>query len=353
MGAGVVIICGVLLSPLGWEGYHRRMDVTPQLLHDVEFREAKRGGYNTQDVDEFLERLAVGLERQDVQVREARQRIEAAEARAADAERRAAQADQAASQTSAADETLKRTLVLAQRTADAAIREAEEQAARTISAAQEQAGRLLAEAEEISARARAEAEEEARQAHEVAQAQVLEEMRELEATRDQLRADVDVLEHHLDDQRERIRRAVHELQRVLDDPESLREAELPVVSDARAPISEEPVRAPLLAGPPPEEEEVEEPAAWEPDEEAWGTAEDAESAPVYAEDEDRGGRDTGDATQPIDVLADRDADDDAYLAELRKAMTDETPLGPREDVGNEGLFDTDSEHGRSRFGRRR
>ena len=33
------------------------MDVTPQLLHDVEFREAKRGGYNTQDVDEFLEGL--------------------------------------------------------------------------------------------------------------------------------------------------------------------------------------------------------------------------------------------------------------------------------------------------------
>ena len=31
------------------------------------------------------------------------------------------------------------------------------------------------------------------------------------------------------------------------------------------------------------------------------------------------------------MLADRDADDDAYLAELRKAMTDESPLGPRED----------------------
>ena len=31
------------------------------------------------------------------------------------------------------------------------------------------------------------------------------------------------------------------------------------------------------------------------------------------------------------MLAERDADDDAYLAELRKAMTDESPLGPRED----------------------
>ncbi len=327
------------------------MDVTPQLLHDVEFREAKRGGYNTQDVDEFLERLAVGLERQDVQVREARQRIEAAEARAAEAERRAAQAEQAASQSSAADETLKRTLVLAQRTADAAIREAEEQAARTVSAAQEHAAQLMAEAEEISARARAEAEEEVRHAHEEAQAQVLEEMRELEATRDQLRADVDVLEHHLDDQRERIRRAAHELQRVLDDPELLREAELPVVSDVRAPVPEEPVRAPLVAGPPSGEEVA--PEVWEPDEEEWSVAEGAETSPDYADDEEPGGRAADDATQPIDVLADRDADDDAYLAELRKAMTDETPLGPREDPGTEGLFDAGSEQGRSRFGRRR
>src|SRR3546814_5453302 len=68
--------CGVGVTILG-------MDVTPQVLHDVEFREAKRGGYNTQDVDEFLERLAVGLERLDAQLREARQRAEAAEARIA------------------------------------------------------------------------------------------------------------------------------------------------------------------------------------------------------------------------------------------------------------------------------
>src|SRR5215218_2519262 len=108
------------------------MDVTPQLLHDVEFREAKRNGYNTQDVDEFLERLAVGLERQEAALREARQRADAAAARVADAEQRATEAAERASQNSDADDTLKRTLVLAQRTADAAIKEAEEQAGRTL-----------------------------------------------------------------------------------------------------------------------------------------------------------------------------------------------------------------------------
>src|SRR5215216_2691846 len=116
-----------------------RMDLTSQVLHDVEFREAKKG-YNTQDVDEFLERLAVAVDRQEAQLREARQRVAAAEGRIADAERRAEDAERrngGPGVSSEADETLKRTLVLAQRTADAAIREAEEQA-----------GRMLAQAED-------------------------------------------------------------------------------------------------------------------------------------------------------------------------------------------------------------
>ena len=41
-----------------------------------------------------------------------------------------------------------------------------------------------------------------------------------------------------------------------------------------------------------------------------------------------------------------------YLAELRKAMTDDSPLGPRED-GDDQLFDQGAEPQRSRFGRRR
>ena len=52
------------------------------------------------------------------------------------------------------------------------------------------------------------------------------------------------------------------------------------------------------------------------------------------------------------MLAERDADDDAYLAELRKAMTDESPLGPRED-DDAPMFDDGEEPPKSRFGRRR
>lgn len=316
------------------------MDLTPQLLHDIEFREAKRGGYNTQDVDEFLERLAVGLERQDAAVQEARQRIEAAEARAAEADRRAALAEQTSTETSASDETLKRTLVLAQRTADAAIREAEEQAAHTIASAQAEADRLLTDAHEASSRAQALAETEARQAHEQARARVLGEMRDLEKARERLREDVDILERHLNGQRERVRIAVEELQRMLDDPESLYEVELPVVSDVVAPVDER-VAAPRRA---------EAPAEWVPDDEVWSESDAAEPDIAVSE---LGHDADGPATQPVDVLAERDADDDAYLTELRKAMTDETPLGPRDDAVDSGLFDTGAEVERSRFGRRR
>jgi DivIVA domain-containing protein len=328
------------------------MDVTPQLLHDVEFREAKRGGYNTQDVDDFLERLAVGLERQDAAVKDARQRIEAAEARVAEAERRALQAEQRASETSDSDETLKRTLVLAQRTADAAIKEAEEQASRTLSSAQDQASRMLADAQEATARARAEAESEAHRAQEEARARVLAELRDLEAARDQLHTDVDTLERHLEEQRDRVRLTTRELQRLLDDPEALREVTLPVMTEIVVPAGaslppEAIAPAPLVE---PAEEEA---TTWAPEPDAWDEAPEPATPPPSPAYADAPAEDEGPPTQPVDVLAERDADDDAYLAELRKAMTDDSPLGPREEGDADPLFDSSPEPSRSRFGRRR
>src|SRR5687767_1300016 len=159
------------------------MDLTTELLDNAAFREAKRGGYNTQDVDEFIEQVKVEYQRHEALVREARQRAEAVDARVAEAERRAAEAEQRALTSTDDDDMLKRTLVLAQRTADAAIKEAEEQASRTLSSAQDQAARMLADAQEATARARAEAETEARRAQEEARTRVLSELRDLEAAR--------------------------------------------------------------------------------------------------------------------------------------------------------------------------
>ena len=314
------------------------MDVTPQMLHDVEFREAKRGGYNTQDVDEFLERLALALEQHGPVIDgDAEQRITAAEARADAAERRAAQAEQAAAEASPSDETLRRTLVLAQRTADAAIREAEEQAQATLSAAQAEADRLLTESQEAHEHARAQAEAEARAAHEKARTQVLGEMRDLVAARDRLREDLRVLERHLNDQRERVRSTVEELQRMLDDPDSLYEVDPPTLSEVTPPVeASAPASGPTWS---------DAPADWEPedDDEGWVAAEEAvdvREAPVDS------------PTEPVGIVAEHDEDDE-YLSELRKAMTDDSPLGPRDAAAAAGRFEAPAEPERSRFGRRR
>jgi len=44
-------------------------------------------------------------------------------------------------------------------------------------------------------------------------------------------------------------------------------------------------------------------------------------------------------------------DDDAFFASLREAVRDDAPLGPRDDESE--FFDTNAEHDRRRFRRRR
>ena len=323
------------------------MDLTTELLDNAAFREAKRG-YNTQEVDEFIEQVKIEYGRHDAMVREAKQRVDAAEARVADAELRATEAAERAANVSDDDDTLKRTLILAQRTADAAIKEADEQAARTLASAQDQAARMLADAQEATARARADAEGEARRAQEEARARVQAELNDLEAARDQVKEEVEVLDKHVEAQRDRVRLATSELQRLLDDPAALRAAAAPAVSDVAVSTPTTPAMAeppaPLIA-PAPEPE---------PDVSAAPTETSEAPTPppslAYAEAEPAPDEQS---TETIDLLEEREAGDDAYLAELRKAMTDESPLGPREAGDIDPLFDSGSDQSRTRFGRRR
>jgi DivIVA domain-containing protein len=124
------------------------MDVTPKAFRDVQFREKLRGGYHPEDVDEFLEQAAVG--------------VEALIERLQQATERAQRAEQAASEANASDETLKRMLVLAQRTVDQAVKEANDDAERLLSKARGQADSLgsesRAQAEAVLSDARAQAE---------------------------------------------------------------------------------------------------------------------------------------------------------------------------------------------------
>lgn len=156
------------------------MDVSAKTAREVEFRSALRG-YNQDDVDEFLERMAVGLEILHERLRQANDR--------------AVRAEQRSSEAGEGDNAMRRTLVLAQRTADMAVEEARQQAAAIVSEAHDQAQAI---ADEATRELRAE-------------------IGRLEAKRDQLWSDVAVLGRYLQEERGRLRLAFGDVLRRLDE----------------------------------------------------------------------------------------------------------------------------------------
>jgi cell division initiation protein len=116
--------------------------ISSKEVREVEFRERMRG-YHQEDVDEFLEQVARGIEVLEEQLREAQARVASLSQGAA----MPSQAPQAATRPiEAPDDTIQRTLLLAQRTADQVIADANDQAGALMSEAREQSQRLIQEA---------------------------------------------------------------------------------------------------------------------------------------------------------------------------------------------------------------
>ncbi len=193
------------------------MELTPKLLtDDVDFRIALRG-YDKDEVDDFLERVAVAVGQLQEQLSSAVDRARKAEARAQQVQASPPKVEAPAESPTVAtgegadelNEELRRTLVLAQRTADAAIREAREEAARITTEADEQRTRTLESASAESQRASDEA-----------KGRLLAELTELEAVRNGLQADITVLDRHLGEHRAKVRETVQVLRRLVDDPQS-------------------------------------------------------------------------------------------------------------------------------------
>jgi len=279
------------------------MDVSPQTLREVEFRGALRG-YNPDDVDEFLDRVAAGIEILQERLRQATERAVRAEARL--------------NEVGEGADGLRNTLVLAQRTADLAVQEAKDQAAAIIAEAEQRTATMAAEAERAAAVAAVEA-----------QRQLRTEIAELGQARDALRADVAALEAHLDGERTRVREALTEVMRRLDAHAS-RAGDAPPDTAVRIP--------------PPRE--VPEPA---PTEAVSGAAEVSESVEVAEPGEVAESPEDGEP----EVVHDHD---DPFLAELRLAATDTEPLGPRDEDADRAFatpdpfFDQDGDE--HRFGSR-
>jgi cell division initiation protein len=259
------------------------MDVSPKTLREVEFREKMRG-YHPEDVDQFLERVAAGIEVLQDRLRQTMDRVQRAE--------------QAANEAGGSDETLRRTLVLAQRTADLAVQEAREQAARILASAEQQAQSIIGEAEER-----------ARRSHEDALVEVKGELNKLEASRQQLQADVENLTRWVDEHRAHLKANLSEAMAKVD------QAVLLSPAPTSRPLDLSATRSggipPPPAPPGPDSADRAQPAANSapelPSTMAW------QPGPGDLEEPDEGA--TGTA--------------DPYFAQLRRAVNEPDPLGPR------------------------
>jgi DivIVA domain-containing protein len=127
-----------------------------ETLRTVEFRLGLRG-YDVDEVDDYLEKVAVEADAVQEQLRLMTDRLRQAAERigqlestksAAPAEAESAEQLEASSAAAAATDSLQRTLEMAQRFVDQTKRESEDEAAKVVAEAHEQARRLQSEAEQ-------------------------------------------------------------------------------------------------------------------------------------------------------------------------------------------------------------
>lgn len=199
------------------------MSISPAEIRALQFGTVKRGGYDQREVESFRTAAADSLESalQESTAMEARARAAVARLQELSQQQTAAasteapvaeDAPAAAGEEAPAPppkprviavdeaETISRTLLLAQRTADSTVAEAEGAAQDRLAAAEAEGVRIVENAMA-----------ESRRAAETERVRVEGEVQSLLARRDFLESDVDHLEQHLQAQRERITEVVAEL----------------------------------------------------------------------------------------------------------------------------------------------
>jgi DivIVA domain-containing protein len=204
------------------------MEINPQRVRSAEFKMVRKG-VDPEEVRVFLVDVADELERAQNQSTAMEARARAAVARLQELNDNAA----AAPVEPSADEseTISRTLLLAQRTADTTVAEARAEAARLIAEAKDEAAKTLDSTRAMSARLMEEARAEARRLGEVERESVAGEVEALKARREFLESDVHHLETFLVDQRARVREAASSLLEVVDRvPGGLGEVRMPLLS---------------------------------------------------------------------------------------------------------------------------
>jgi DivIVA domain-containing protein len=306
------------------------MDVTPRELRDIDIREGFRG-YNRDDVDELLERAAATIEGLNERVRKLTEQVSSVEGQQG--------------QSRETEDMLHRTLLLAQRAADEAVAEA-----------QFKARQILDDAEAKSRAQLAEAESAARRQVDTERRRLETEVIELGSRREALLADVDGLERFESEYRTRLRSALEA------DLESLagqgpaapsarppiHEVDLPDTANATGTHSSPPPAPPTLtpssttvartpqapatdAGPP--TAEIRDLGSWDVPARTTDAPSPAFGGPSAPPSVDPAASEA--ARRPLFPSESADAeplDDEAFFASLREAVSDQSPLGPRDEL---------------------
>ncbi len=177
-------------------------------LRTVEFRETLKG-YHRDDVDEYLEKAAVEAEGLQEQLRQSGERLRQAAERISQLETQLEQQPVAAevrTDASVPDDTLQRTLLLAQKFVDETKADSEAQAARVVADAEAKARLLTEQAQTQASQLAAESEQRLR-----------EEIARLEDARGRLSHEVETMNRHLEGERSRLRSALSEILRWVDE----------------------------------------------------------------------------------------------------------------------------------------
>jgi DivIVA domain-containing protein len=209
------------------------MDVTPQLIEQIEFSEKFRG-YDPDQVDDFLERVGAALSESRARADELARRVEELERQLQEAPSAPAPVAEPVAPMSDDEEIEQatRTLMLAKRTAEAAISEARAEANQLLADARSKADAstrdAATEAERLVRDAQLQREELLRRAKEDAEGEFAgqreqhqSEIARLAEERRTMAGQVQAMESRLDEHRGRLDSTVKALQELLDDPSRL------------------------------------------------------------------------------------------------------------------------------------
>jgi len=207
------------------------MEINPQGVRNAEFKTVRKGA-DPGEVSAFLNDVADELERAQNQSTAMEARARAAVARLQELNEASSNAPAASVEPSVEEsETISRTLVLAQRTADQTVNAARAEAEQILRKANDEAARTLDSTREMSAQLLEEARVDARKIGESERLSVSGEVEALRARRDFLESDVHHLEAFLVEQRARVREAATSLLDIAERvPGGLGEVRAPLLS---------------------------------------------------------------------------------------------------------------------------